>query len=434
MQITLFYYCKIFFRTASIVCLLLGGARVGWAQVTADQIFSALEPSVFQIRIIEVQSGSRHAIGTGFVVDGGWVASNYHVVSGKVLEPEKYRVEIERFGEVHELSVLAVDVVSDLAILASDTLHIEGETFSLADQAPRRGEVVYSLGNPHNLGMTVVQGNYNGLIEHKFLPRIHFSGAINPGMSGGPSVNKDLEVVGINVATAGNQIGFLVPVQKLTELLARVKREPPDASQLTAEMAAQIRATTGAMLDELLAADWPIEPLGRANILGETVPWMGCWGNSDRNESRRTLEIARGCNSADDIYITSRFNTGQLEYEFFYLEAYEWPPAAFYRHMARTTAHARAGNRSNSNHVGNYECVNRVVNGSEPEQGSAMSRRVSYCVRAYKQLPDLYDVFFIGVSLDDEQRAVMDHFTLAGVDRNSAQRFLARFVEVLSWQ
>lgn len=63
----------------------------------------------------------------------------------------------------------------------------------------------------------------NGLREHSFYDTIHFTGAINPGMSGGPVVAKSGELVGINDATMGSSIGFLVPGRFASELLANWK-------------------------------------------------------------------------------------------------------------------------------------------------------------------------------------------------------------------
>lgn len=406
-----------------------------FAQTSADQIFPALASSVVQILIIEEKSGSQAALGTGFFVADNRVATNYHVVSNKILEPEKYRIEVEIDGQTHRLAVVTADVVNDLAILSAidPEFELEGKPFVLAQTFPLRGEILYSLGNPHNLGLTVVQGNYNGLVVDKFLPRIHFSGAINSGMSGGPTVNSQSEVVGINVATGGNQIGFLVPVSKLTALLEKSKHLPESYDLLT-DMANDIRVTTDAMIEAALAENWPMEFMGEARVLGKTVNWFDCWGNSDRDADRAIQEISRGCSNADNIYINNHFSSGFFEYEFYYVEAPEWPSAAFYRMLAAATSNARPGNWADKDQVSNFKCVDRLVRSHTDVETHDMSRRVGYCVRAYKKLPDLYDVFFLGVSVDKKHQAIMDHFTLSGVSQEASMRFLQRFMDVLAWQ
>jgi serine protease Do len=409
-------------------------AQGGDESVSADTIFSSLENSLFQIRIVEKKSGSQVALGSGFLVAGNRVATNYHVVSFVVREPDKYRVEIDLHDVKQHLSVWTVDVVNDLALLTFDAMPEDlPATFQLADRVPKKGEVLYSLGNPHDLGMIIVAGNYNGLVDNKFLDRIHFSGAINSGMSGGPTVNRRSQVVGINVASAGNQVGFLVPVAALEQLLSRSDNLPADYDLLL-DMARQIGNVTNAMMDALLAGEWKREEMGEAIILGEVVKWFDCWGNSDIDKETGALEIARGCNSADNIFISSRFNTGFFEYEYYYLESDNWRSPAFYREWRASTVGARPGNTATKDDVENYSCVDRILETRNPENDKTLRRRASYCVRAYKQLKGLYDVFFIGASLDQKNRAVMDHFTLSGVTQPTAERFLARFVEVLAWR
>ena len=61
--------------------------------------------------------------------------------------------------------------------------------FEISDTTPTKGEELFSLGNPHDLGMIVVPGTYNGLKKESFNDRIHFTGSVNSGMSGGPVVN-----------------------------------------------------------------------------------------------------------------------------------------------------------------------------------------------------------------------------------------------------
>jgi serine protease Do len=430
-----------------IMSLLLAAAPVlaespSAPSPSADQIFSDLEKSVFQIRIIELKSGSQLALGTGFLVKGDRIATNYHVISSAALEPEKYRIEIDWQHEKLALTLLQVDVVNDLALLKlPEIVGALPAIFQLSAQKPRKGELLYSLGNPHNLGMTIVEGNYNGLVEKKYLDRIHFSGAINSGMSGGPTVNRKSEVVGINVATAGNQVGFLVPVNALHKLLETVD-SATEANAILPTMATQIASATTGMVDQLLSQPWPRQEMGEIRILGEIANWFDCWGNSDLNKDTNLLVISRGCTTADRIFISDHFNSGHFEYEYYYYEAKDWHPTAFYRYIRAETGGARPGNDAEKDDVENFKCVNRIVKTQSTSEGPAekekilskTQRKVSYCVRPYKKLPDLYDAFYIGVTLDKNGRAAMDHFTLSGVTASASQRFLEKFIEVLAWR
>ena len=103
------------------------------------------------------------------------------------------------------------------------------------------------MGNPLDLGMTILPGTYNGIAGGSFYDRIHFSGSINPGMSGGPVINRNGQVVGINVATAGNQVSFLVPVHKVMDLLAEAPEDPGSPEHLNAMVASQLLKNQGAI-------------------------------------------------------------------------------------------------------------------------------------------------------------------------------------------
>ena len=420
-------------RQWRISLLFLSLASPALAQDSAEQIFAAIEPAVFQIKIIETKSASQVALGTGFWLGDGLIATNYHVVANEILEPEKHRVEIEeQAGETLDLTVVTVDVINDLAVLRTDSDLTALTPFVLAEGEARQGSILYSLGNPHNIGMTVVQGNYNGFAEHSFVERIHFSGAVNAGMSGGPTVNAQAEVVGVNVASAGNQIGFLVPVKYLRALKHKAETLKPHYDLLE-DMASQIATHTDAMIEEILSASWPSEDMGKARILGKVVDWMDCWGDSDDDPETGVMEIARGCNNADNVYVSGDLNTGFFEYEFFYKETPDWPVDAFYRQWRNDTSFAVPGNRAAKKHVGNYDCVDRLVT-TRIGTPQVTTRRLSICMRAYKKLPGLYDVFYLGVTSDKSLRGVMDHFTLSGVTEASAKAFIRRFVEALTWQ
>ncbi len=395
---------------------------------SADSVYAHYAPSLYQIRIMETHSGSRAALGSGFVIgDGTLLATNYHVVSGKVMEPDKYRVEIDIKGQAVTANILLVDAIHDLAILSTDTHQPLGTALLFAPQPPQKGAVLYSLGNPHDIGMTVVEGNYNGRVEHSFVEQIHFSGAINSGMSGGPTINGEGQIVGINVATAGNQIGFLVPAEFLKQLLNRVG--DAGKTSLLDAMASQIRDHTTAMLDDLLAQEWKLEPMGEVTIFAKTAPWVECWGNSDEQKERGTLSVSRGCNSGSQLFLADGFSSGYIEYEFFYFQAPKWPSTSVYRHMALGTANAMPGNKTTKTQAANYTCTNDWV-----KTLAGTTKRLSYCTRPYKRLPGLFDVFYVGVTTDRTNQVAMEHFTLAGVTREASLRFLARFKEQMTWQ
>ena len=203
-----------------VVLILSLFSSLSMATEQAQQIFQEMAPSLYQIRLIDKATSEKSTIGSGFQIsENGYIATNYHVISGYAQYPEKYIIEYEdSLGKKGQLDLQTVDVINDLAIVLL-TENPQPQHFIISELTPEKGEEIYSLGNPHDLGMIVVPGTYNGLKKEAFNDRIHFTGSVNPGMSGGPVVNRFGEVVGVNVASSGNSIGFLIPHDKLANLI-----------------------------------------------------------------------------------------------------------------------------------------------------------------------------------------------------------------------
>src|SRR5665213_4120298 len=177
------------------------------------------KPRILQVRTLLQAAGRQTTLGSGFLVGAdGLALTNYHVVSQFALDPRTYRLEyLAPDGARGELKLLAIDVAHDLAVVKLDRAGLpwfEFDPRALAGNLPK-GERIYAMGNPLDLGFTIIEGTNNGLVDRSYDERIHFSGAINPGMSGGPVTDAEGRIVGINVAKRldGEQVGFLVPAR-----------------------------------------------------------------------------------------------------------------------------------------------------------------------------------------------------------------------------
>ena len=207
----------------------------------AEQLFESHSQSIYQIRVIELATGNKAAIGSGFLVDKqGYIATNFHVVSNFVHQPSRYRLEYATVdGNTGDLALIDIDIVHDIAITKGTIT--ETKPLPLGHSKLSTGTRIFSLGNPHDLGLSVVEGTYNGLLEKSLFDKIFFSGSLNPGMSGGPTLNHAGQVIGINVSTAGNQVSFLVPVNFLKDLLAGIQQISADETDF------KKRITSGAI-------------------------------------------------------------------------------------------------------------------------------------------------------------------------------------------
>ena len=160
--------------------------------------------------------------GSGFVVSGdGLVVTNAHVVE------EHSSVTVRSVaGESYDAQVVGRDALVDLAALRVES----GATLPpmpLGDSAAVRvGDEVIALGFPLNEelggGYTATTGIVSARRTHGAVERIQTDAAINPGSSGGPLVNRNGEVVGVNTSTYAEYAGisFAISVSEVKTNLA----------------------------------------------------------------------------------------------------------------------------------------------------------------------------------------------------------------------
>jgi S1-C subfamily serine protease len=424
-----------------LIACLLSAFLTGWPTLgftqsdSARTLFADNKAGILQVRIIDITSGSKSAIGSGFVVsDTGLIATNYHVVQMAASKPEQYRIEyLSATGEANSLTLVDVDVINDLALVqASGPLT---PVLPLAVAEPPIGVPVYALGNPLDLGLTVVPGTYNGINQTSYHPRVHFTGSLNSGMSGGPTLNQAGEVVGINVSTAGNQVSFLVPVTALQHLIAEHQLRGHAVDNIPQRIGQQLMLDQDKKFSQLLALDWPTIALGEATVVNELSPFFRCWGGSNSSsEKAQLLNADRTCRSEDNIYLNEKFNSGVIEHQFFWLETNKLNSLQFYAYYKRLFNDFAPGNKAREKDVGDYQCDTEFVAvdnvNAEPERKT----KAVFCARAYKHYPQLYDVLFLQGSVDDSRAAFLSHFTLAGVSRENAKAYARKFMEVAQWR
>lgn len=413
-----------------IFAILFGVAFFSNAQDTAQNLFSQYRSALYQIQIIELESGKKSSIGSGFQVsEDGKLVTNYHVVSSYIYDPDKYRIEyLDANGNHGELTLFGFDAINDLAVVSKDTQD-SSISFALADSLPVQGMPIYSLGNPHDLGMIVVPGTFNGLKKNSFYQRIHFTGSINPGMSGGPAVNQSGEVIGVNVATAGNQIGFLIPLKQITHLIDNFD-SPLAKDQYKSTIHQQLLENQSKLVNRLTENQWSTSQLGKAQVPDKIVDFISCWGGSNSKDKKALyLSVENRCRLDEQVYINNRFRTGALEMEFEWLTSQELSSHRFYNFYTKSISGAGPGNAASKEDVTNYQCQDNLVRNIHDVNSKSI-----LCLRAYKDFAGLFDVLYIGASIDHKQQGLISHFTLAGVDEASAKQFTQHFMDAIEWQ
>lgn len=402
------------------------------SQQTAQSLFGQYQEALYQIKIIDLESGNKSSIGSGFQVDlSGNIVTNYHVVSEYIYYPDKFRIEyLDHSGNTGLLQLVDLDVINDLALVRKIKLSEQESAFLIAPSLPEQGSDIYSLGNPHDLGMIVVPGTFNGLKKNSFYQRIHFTGSINPGMSGGPVVNDLGQVMGVNVATAGNQIGFLIPLAKINSLLQRQHAEALPSIELKSRIQQQLMDNQQRLFSRLKNQTWKTADLGLVIIPSQVTEFMSCWGDSNANEKDALfLSVENRCRMDEQIFVHAGLTTGGVELDFEWLDGKDLGSHRFYSFYTDSITGAGAGNKAGKIDVSNYRCQEDKVTNIH-----GVSSKTVLCTRAYKEFDQLYDVLFVAATLDHEKKGLISHFTLAGVAKDSALTFTQKFMDSIEWQ
>ena len=396
--------------------------------LATPEVFSRYADRVVKIQVVETGSAAKATIGSGFFVSGaGHLVTNYHVISSLIHDPDRYRAElIDVTGEVKAVSVMGVDVVHDLAILGSDVR--PRAHFSLGGVSVAQGNRLYSLGHPEDLGLSIVEGTYNGHLAHTRHPRIHFTGSLNPGMSGGPTIDEDGRVVGINVATAGNQLSFLVPVERAVALLDQVTApggRPP--ARTLEDVGRQLRDHQDAYLRDMFAGKTKMVELGPYRLITEPAPFFRCWADATRRQELPYEEVRHHCSTDDQLFIAGDQSTGVIDLEHDMISTKRLNAAQFFSLYTSVFANDNTPG-GEEEHVTSWRCGTRNV------RNASLPMRAVLCLRRYRKLGELYDGVLKVAVLGRNDSGLVSTLTMSGVTFDNVDRLARRYLERITWR
>jgi serine protease Do len=182
-----------------------------------------MQELVEKYKNIVIQIATPYSTGTGFYIKAhNLIVTNNHVVEGN------RDVTIEGVGLPRQISrVLYNDVKYDLAFLEMPLHDKVMPDVSVAEQLVLEGESVTAVGHPYGLKYTFTKGIVsNPRHIHNNLDYIQHDAALNPGNSGGPLVNTEGGIVGVNtfIIQNGNMIGFSLPSRYLEKAIAAFQK------------------------------------------------------------------------------------------------------------------------------------------------------------------------------------------------------------------
>lgn len=402
----------------------------------AQRVYRKYGDALYQIQVIDLVTEKKTAIGSGFqFTKDGMIATNYHVVADAIQRPDANRLEFvhDHFG-TGRLKILTADVRYDLAILQLETPNDAYVELGKSDLP--KGTRLFSLGNPHDIGFTIVEGTYNGVSRDSFIDKIHFSGAVNPGMSGGPVLGHDGRVAGINVMTAGNQIGFLVPVEPLRDMVTALQDAAADAPDFTAaakqRIGAQLTEAQSKALQRMQDGNWSSVPFGRMAVPGRIDTAFKCWASQRHNEKSPYTHHRTSCATEDSIYLDEGFTTGSFSYSYDLLRARKGFGSLrfynIYEQLYANPADSFFFMNAQEKDVSNFDCDTRfvVIDGQR--------WKASFCARHYKEYAGLHDMLLYMAQLGQSREGLVITLGAQGVTKDGGLLLMRQFMTSLKTQ
>ena len=287
------------------------------------------------------------------------------------------------------------------------------------------------MGNPLDLGLTIAVGTNGGILDQTDDSRILFSGSLNPGMSGGPTFNEVGDVIGINVATARNDISFIVPSRFLQDLIEQSAegafRGCPgsEAGSRAPGPGLTNRSTCGNWWN----SDWSQLTLRHFRLPGAISPTVRCWDNSAKLSAiARYRRYQIRCANKNHVYLdeNNRF-VGELVYEYFWLESDQLNPNQFY-HLYESLNQDQIETKLDRDTVSNFNCRTWFVEVSSQEM------KTNLCRREYVEYEGLSDVLFTAAMTGHDNQGFFLTLILTGVGYEDSLPLIQRFLEKTEWR
>ena len=217
--------------------------------LTATQIYQRDSSGVVSIKATTAEGGDT---GTGIVLnDEGLILTNNHVIS----DGTSITVSPGKSSNVtRTATVVGADANSDLALIKIDPSGLGLQPLKLVSSSSVEvGDAVYAIGNPYGLDETLTKGIVSALGREIAAPdgapiknAIQTDAALNPGNSGGPLLNAQGEVIGVNsqiasdaASSEGSQpgstgVGFAVSSDTVSEAIKKIEAGEGSSTQTQA--------------------------------------------------------------------------------------------------------------------------------------------------------------------------------------------------------
>jgi len=187
---------------------------------TISNVYTRIAPSVVHIRNISekeeknTRSGRGESMGSGFIISSdGYIISNHHVAD----KAKDLFVTLDD-GNILKAESKGSDASTDIAVLKVDGKSFRSLTFADSETI-RPGQIAIAIGNPYGLQQTITAGVVSAIGRSLRAGNgrliddvIQTDAALNPGNSGGPLLNSEGNVIGVNTAIISSAQGICFAV------------------------------------------------------------------------------------------------------------------------------------------------------------------------------------------------------------------------------
>lgn len=408
---------------ALLLALTAVAAPPALAAQDTEVVFQTHSGSVYKVEVLEERSSTPYSIGTAFVAGpGGLLLTNYHVVNDAVFSPDRFVIRLRDANGVEQagVAVVAVDPAHDLAVLRAES--VDSAPLALADELPPVGTRVYSLGFPRDLTGTVVEGSFGGAMENSLLGQYHFTGSLNPGMSGGPTLRADGGVIGVNVATSGNQLSYLVPASHARALLARAgDDDQATTDHLLAQASASLEGVQDRFREAFLEEEMATTPTMGFQLPTPAGDLFDCSATPLDDEDIDYTGVLFRCDLDDAVFLDPDDALPLLSVEHVVLSSDTLLPGQFAAYLTQWHQPVWPSEAPASDWATDFVCDGRNVMN---EQGVKL--RAVQCWRRRPDLEGLYDVFLRATTLDRTTSALVSTYLMYGATRANGEAFMTR--------
>ncbi|XP_055055163.2 serine protease HTRA1 [Misgurnus anguillicaudatus] len=245
--------------------------------------------------------------GSGFIVsESGWIVTNAHVLS------HKQRIKVEQNnGMLYDATIKDVDQKLDIALIKIDSetplpVLLLGRSSDL-----RPGEFVVAVGSPFSLQNTVTtgiistthRGGHELGLQNSDMDYIQTDAIINYGNSGGPLVNLDGDVIGINTLKVTAGISFAIPSDRIRQFLADSYDRQVKGRTLTKKRSMGVRMLqlTAALIRELREKESSFPDVSSGVYVYEVIPGTAAYSAGLLSHDVITSINGKSVQSTEDV-------------------------------------------------------------------------------------------------------------------------------------